>query len=173
MGYSHNMDIVRLYFDEILSKGNYELLNIIIHKEYIPYQNIQDPKAMHIDLMDKGLMEINGIDGIKKRIMKFAAQFSNLNYKILDFVEENGVIMAHYKISMKHIGTWNEIRPTNLTVNSYGFHMFKFKDKKIVSITGMMNIADILTQLGGAIVNEKEEIAEYLESIKRLLGLRR
>ena len=171
MGISNIMTLVDHYFEDVLRDGKIELLDNIIHPAYIPFQNIRDPKAVDLDLMKEELMKITGIEGIKSRTELLLTQFDNIEFEMMDVVETKETVVVHYKVNMTHVGTWNEIPATGTKIMTYGFHLFKFKDNKIFSITGMLNLADILTQLGTAIINEKEDLPEYLDNIRKLLKL--
>lgn len=165
------MALVHHYFDDILNDGNHELIDDIIHPAYIPFPDIKDPKAIDGDTMKEQLMKITGVEGIKSRIKLFSEQFGKINFQMVDVVETNETIVVHYKITMTHIGTWNEIPATGLEISTFGFHLFKFKDDKIFSISGMLNMTEFLSQLGNAIISQKNELPDYVEIMRKLLNL--
>ncbi|MCE7736238.1 MAG: ester cyclase [Candidatus Heimdallarchaeota archaeon] len=171
MGNSNNVELVNLYFEDVMKNGKHELLDNIIHPAYIPFDNIAEPKAVDRDLMKEELMKITGIEGLKSRMQLFSEQFGDVNFQMMDVVETKETVVVHYKAIFTHIGTWNEIPASGTEISTYGFHLFKFKDDKIFSISGMLNVMDILSQLGKAIVDEKENLPEYLDSIRKLLKL--
>lgn len=171
MGNSSNMTLINQYFDDVLRDGKHYLIDEIIHPAYIPFENIDEPKPVDHDLMKEELMKITGIEGIKSRIRVLSEQFGNFNFDMMDVVETKETVVVHYKATMTHIGIWNDIPASGTEIITYGFHLFKFRDNKIFSITGMLNLTDILSQLGNAIINNKEDLPEYLESIRKLLKL--
>ena len=72
---SNNLKQVHLYFDDILTDGNIDLLDEIIHPAYIHFQNIYDPKVLNLGLMNEELLGIRGVEGIKRRIKSFSEMF--------------------------------------------------------------------------------------------------
>ena len=165
MSISNNMTLVNHYFDDVLRDGKHEILDDIIHEAYIPQ------KTQNIDIIKEDLRKIAGIEGIKTRIKLLSEQFGNLNFKRMDIVETKETVVVHYNVTTTHIGTWKEIPATGTKISTNGFHLFKFKDGKIFSTTWVLNITDILSQLGATIQNEKESLPEYLEIIRKLLKL--
>ncbi|MCE7736237.1 MAG: ester cyclase [Candidatus Heimdallarchaeota archaeon] len=165
MGNSSNMTLVNHYFDDVLRDGKHEILDDIIHEAYIP-QKTQD-----IDITKDDLRKIAGIEGIKTRIKLLSEQFGDLNFTRMDIVETKETVVVHYNVTTTHIGTWKEIHATDTKISTTGFHLFKFKDGKIFSTTWVLNITDILSQLGAAIKSEKDSLLEYLDIIKKLLKL--
>ncbi len=171
MGNSNNVELVNLYFEDVMKNGNHELLDNIIHPAYIPSENIKEPKAVDRDSMKEELMKITGIEGLKRRMQLFSEQFGDVNFQMIDVVETKETVVVHYKVTFTHIGTWNEIPATGTEILTYGFHLFKFKDGKIFSISGMLNVMNILSQLGNAIIDKKDNLPEYLDNIRKLLKL--
>ncbi|MFV2014191.1 MAG: ester cyclase [Candidatus Heimdallarchaeota archaeon] len=165
------MTLVNLYFDDVLRDGKHELLDDIIHEAYIPSQKSQDPNAVDFDSMREEFRKITGIERIKTRIKLLSEQFGDFNFEMMEVVETKKTVVVHYKVTTTHIGTWNDIPATGTKISTYGFHLFKFKDDKIFSITGMLNLADILSQLGKAIITKKDDLQDYLENIRKLLKL--
>ncbi|MCH8906202.1 MAG: hypothetical protein IH840_03850 [Candidatus Heimdallarchaeota archaeon] len=107
---------------------NYDLLVDIIHPDYRPYQSTHDPKATELDLMDPELTKINRIMGIKTRVKTLTNQFRVEKVDLLELVEGGRSVVVHFRMAMKHIGTWNGILATEAEITTYGFHLFNFQD---------------------------------------------
>lgn len=108
-------------------------------------------KFLHADFKDYSLppMLPKDKEGTKKWVINTGASFEHHTI-IEEQVTEGDKCMVKIKMNLKHIGTWRDIEPTGLDLQTTGYRYFKIKDGKIIEHWAMIDGQAIENQLKDA-----------------------
>jgi len=171
MGNKGNIKTALIFLKEVFENKEFDLLDSIIHPEYSIYFTDLQQNEVISEVIPPKLDEQTGIEGVKIRTQEFTTQFSDLKFDILEQVAENDTVVLRYILSMTQSGTWYNFPPSGIRVNISGFHMFKFRDEKIIAIDFIISLIDIIKQLGKSFTsnNETKQIKEYLDNVTKFV----
>jgi len=128
-----NKELVRRYFAEIWSGGNY---------------NAAD------DLVGGGQPASTGMpmnpDGIKHVASLFRTAFPDIKYDLALLVAEGDIVMAHWKAKGTHKGMFRGVEPTGKEITYQGFDVYRVVNGKLVERWGLNDDLGLLQQLGAA-----------------------
>lgn len=157
-------EFAKKFLIEAYQNGNVDVLDEILHPEYAP-DNLVD----FLEQFNK--MDLSkGIEKVKQRMMEVRKGTSDLSFDIVEIIAEGDTVAIFYKFKAKHVGLYLGIPGTGKHFSSTGFHLFKFKDDKIISISLVQDHYKMLRDIGRAVLDTEEEkqIQMYLEALKNL-----
>lgn len=103
---------------------------------------------LHADFKDYSLAPMlpKGKEGTKKWVINTGLSFEHHTI-IEEQVTEGDKSMVKIKMKLKHTGTWRDIEPTGLDLQTTGYRYFKIKDGKIIEHWAMIDGQAIENQL--------------------------
>lgn len=128
-----NIQIAKLYFEEIWNNRNEEIAYKIISDEL----KTRFPKTLG-----------NGPKGLLNVVNERYKVFPNLAFNIIDTVSEKDKIWVLYNFTATHKGKFWNITGTNKKVNFNGVLMMKITDSKVVKATSIRDELTLLRQVG-------------------------
>jgi predicted ester cyclase len=85
-------------------------------------------------------------EGTKLWIMSTGKSFEHKTI-IEEIVAEDDKVMIKFKMHLKHIGTWRDIKPTNAEIYTIGYRYFKISNGKILAHWALLDGNSIENQL--------------------------
>jgi steroid delta-isomerase-like uncharacterized protein len=89
-----------------------------------------------------------GWEGMKQWTKSVFTAFPNLNYSLVDHVEEGGKIVLHWLAKGNHQGPLMKIPPTGKNVFIHGMSILHLENGKIKHGQVMWDLAGVLRQIG-------------------------
>lgn len=134
MGYD-NTQIARKFVEEILSKGNYDVVDEIVAKDIVVRDNMAP--------------EGRGQEHLKSQVRGYRTAFPDLVFSIEDVLQTTGDrVIVQWKARGTHRGPLFGIPPTNRTAMTTGVEILRIANGKIVEGTSIWNAYSVLQQLG-------------------------
>ena len=115
-----NKEIVKLFYDEIINKGNFNTADEIIAAEFRHNTKSGDKSTG------------KGPEYIKKVILGFRETFPDIHYTIGDIIAEGDKVVVRWSGTGTQKGRWNNHPPTNIKANWTGIFIHRIVDKKIM-----------------------------------------
>jgi len=150
MTIERNLEIGRLWFEEMWSKPDVELAHKLIHPDY-------DPEWVHISK--------KGPEQVIHEINYFRSAFHDLEYTIIDTTATETKVWVYYKAKAKHGGNAWGFEPTNKEVEIEGMAILEInEDGLVINRWGAYSFYDVLTDL--EIVPPIWELSKYFPEKK-------
>lgn len=127
--------ISRRFFEEILSKGDLELVNELFTADYNAHTPI-------------GVFE--GIEGARQFVIRLREAFPDLDAKVEDQVVEGDKVANLWSAQGTHQGDFGGIPATGRKMETSGITMFRFADGKVLESWGFTDLMGMMKQLGAA-----------------------
>jgi steroid delta-isomerase-like uncharacterized protein len=127
--------ISRRFFEEILSKGDLELVNELFTADYNAHTPI-------------GVFE--GIEGARQFVIRLREAFPDLDAKVEDQVVEGDKIANLWSAQGTHQGDFGGIPATGRKMETSGITMFRIADGKVLESWGFADLMGMMKQLGAA-----------------------
>jgi predicted ester cyclase len=129
-----NKAVVRRYFEEIWSKGNFSVADEIVGAPGVT--GPADPPKM-------------SAERIKQVVGGMRQSFPDIKYTVQEIVAEGDKVMVFWTAQGTHKGEFRGIAPTGTQINHRGFDMYRIEGGRIVERPGGFNDdLNLLTQLG-------------------------
>ena len=125
--------ISRRFFEEILSRGNLELVDTLFSADYDAHTPI-------------GIFE--GLEGAKQFVTGLREAFPNLDVEIKDQVAEGDKVATLWKARGTHHGNFGGIPATGKSMEINGITMFRVADGKVLESWGFADMMSMMKQLG-------------------------
>lgn len=163
MSKEEQMKLVNIFFNDILSGGNLDLLDEIIHPDYSPFQY----QSNYRDFQSARVGSEAGINSIKKRLHNWTKGFPDLKINFEKVIAGDESMVVIWEAWGKHMGEFLGISPTEKTIHIAGIHLFLFKNNKILQAHMSLDFLGLLTQIGKAIIEQSDEdkINDYLATL--------
>lgn len=134
MGYD-NTQIARKFVEEILSKGNFNVVDEIVAKDIIVRDNLAP--------------EGRGSELLKTQVREYRTAFPDLTFTIDDILQTTGDrVVVQWKARGTHRGPLMGIQPTNRPATATGVEVLRIANGKIVEGTSYWNAYHVFQQLG-------------------------
>lgn len=136
MDTQQNIKLVNRFFDEVLMKGNLELIDQLFASDV----QLHDPAAPNF----KG-----GLAAFREKEVMYKKAFPNRNIKINDIhvLDENRVVVQ-WTCQGTHKGELQDIPATNKNFKITGISIYTIKNNKISEINQNWDRLGLLEQLG-------------------------
>ena len=115
-----NKQVVRRYFAEIWSKGNYDVVDELVEAGHSP----------------SGGMALSP-EAIKHFVPMFRSAFPDIRYELELLMAEGDKVMAYWKAQGTHKGRFRGVEPTGKTVNYQGFDVYRLVNGKMAERWGL------------------------------------
>lgn len=127
-------EVVRQFYEEVISRGNTDLLAELVSDEYT-------------EIMDGRRYEV-GIDGARAHAMGVRATYPDLHLTIDRQIAEGEWVVTCITASGTHLGEWLGIAPTGRKVTFTGVNVDRVSDGKLVEHGGAANMLGPLLEIG-------------------------
>jgi predicted ester cyclase len=128
-----NKAVVRRYFEEIWSKGNFGVADEIVGA---PGVTAAEPPRM-------------SPERIKQVVSMMRQAFPDIKYTVQEIVAEGDKMMVYWTAQGTHQGEFRGIAPTGKQINHRGFDIYRMEGGRIVERPGGFNDdLGLFTQLG-------------------------
>ncbi len=134
MSSEKNKEIIRRVFDEIASKGDFDVVDEIYAEDYLDHAPFPGAPA--------------GRDGVKHSIGGLRAAFPDLHVTVEDMSAHGDKVAAHNTWAGTHDGEVLGIPPTGRSVSFSGVVVFRLKNDLIVERWAIDLELDLLKELG-------------------------
>ncbi|MEO7044467.1 MAG: ester cyclase [Ferruginibacter sp.] len=124
--------LITEFIEQIWNNRTFGKLDTYLHSDYKDYSL---PATFPTDK-----------EGTKKWILATGVSFDH-NTVIDEQVTEGNSSILKIKLTLKHIGTWREIKPTGIELQIVGYRHFKIKDGKIIGHWGLIDGQSIENRL--------------------------
>jgi steroid delta-isomerase-like uncharacterized protein len=131
----NSKELVQTIFSDVFNGGRFELLEKILHSEYV---NNSFPAP------------VKGPAGFRGTIEMFYKAFPDMKIVLEDILSEGNKVATRGYWTGTHKGDFMNIPPTNRAVNVNFIDMWIVKDGKIYENWVQMDIAGLMQQLGSA-----------------------
>lgn len=126
-------NLIRSFIDEAFNKGNFSILEDIIHPEY----QYSSPDS-----------RLKGISQLEEFIQAFRNAFPDLKLQIDDLLVSDDRACTAFTLMGTHGGNFMGIPATQKSVEVQGIVMSRFKDGKIFEDYEILDNLTFLQQLG-------------------------
>jgi steroid delta-isomerase-like uncharacterized protein len=126
-------DIAYRFYNEVLNKGDLNLLPEIMTENFIDYNS--DSKQ-------------HGIEGFKEFLQMVSTAFPDLRIEVNDVLAENNKVTARLTISGTQTGDLGTIPPSNKKAVWTGIDILEIKDNKIAGRWSERNLLSLMKQIG-------------------------
>ena len=134
MSTEQNKAVVRKFFEEVINKGNLELISELFA-----------PNWVNIDSM---LPPLEGLEGVRNLVKIFHSAFPNLHAEILDIVAEGNRVAVAFSESGTQSGELMGFPPSGRSVKITGIGIFRLVDGKLAENRVNVDMLSILQQIG-------------------------
>ena len=117
MSTEQNKAVVRKFFEEIMNKGNLELVGELFTPNWVNIDSILPP--------------LEGLEGVRKLVKIFRSAFPNLHAEILDIMAEGDHVAVAFSESGIQSGELLGFPPSGRSVKMTGIGIFRFVDGKL------------------------------------------
>jgi predicted ester cyclase len=134
MSIEENKATMRRVFENVLGKGNLEIIPELVAPEY----KIFSPLGV----------EARGPEGFKDMVIAFRTAFPDLDIKIENIVAEGEYVALHYNMSGTFQGDFAGIKPTGNPFSLPGAVFVRLSKGKEVEAVGFFNVLSFYQQFG-------------------------
>ena len=110
-----NKEVVRRLYDDCLNKRNWEILDRFVASDY------------------KGVNGGRGVAGFTQPVKAVITAFPDIQWKVLDLLEDGDQVAIRWKWEGTHLGTFNVYKATQKKVVNEGMAIFQLRDGKVVN----------------------------------------
>ncbi|KTG10355.1 hypothetical protein AUR64_12355 [Haloprofundus marisrubri] len=132
-----NKELVRRESAEILEKDNFDFLDEV----YADDITVRMVRAGSED-------PVVGRENIKTVYEEWKTAFPDLTAEINAEAAEGDVVMHHLTLRGTHEGPFRGVDPTGNEIQVNGFHLRRIHDGKIVETASMVEMSELLRQIG-------------------------
>lgn len=122
------------FYNDVLNKGDMELLNNIMSEDFIDHNAPPE--------------QPQGIQGFKQFLKMITTAFPDLKIIIEDIFAEGNKVIARLTITGTHTGFLGSIPPSNKIAKWTGIDILEIKNDKIVGRWNERNLLSLMKQIG-------------------------
>jgi steroid delta-isomerase-like uncharacterized protein len=134
MSAEENKTIVRRVFDEVINKGDLNVVDQVIASDYV-YRSPGSP-------------ELRGPEGFKQLITMYRSAFPDLHLDVDELIAEGNTVVSRWTGRGTHKGELMGIPPTGKQVSVTGVVISRFAGGKAVEDWELIDTLTMLQQLG-------------------------
>jgi steroid delta-isomerase-like uncharacterized protein len=127
--------VIRRYFDELFNAGNVELVDELLHPDYVNHStgHPDQPRTR---------------EAVKGVILALRRAFPDLHYAIEDMVIGDDAVAVRTTMSGTHLGDFFGLPPTGKPIRVTQFTIERFADDRIVAHHRLTDELTFFRQLG-------------------------
>ncbi len=110
-----NKEVVRKLYEDCLNKRSWEMLEKFVAADY------------------EGVNGGRGVPGFTQPVKAVINAFPDIQWKVLDLLEDGDQVAVRWKWEGTHLGTFNVYEATQKKVVNEGMAIFQLRDGKIIS----------------------------------------
>ena len=129
---SGNKDVIRRMFEEIINKGNLDLVDELFDEEFTG----ETPQGT----LDR--------DGFKHYVQDWRAGFPDIHCEVANLVEEGNAVAWSVRATGTHTGDFMGIPPSGRRVDFDSLNIGRFRNGRAHRHRVLMNETKMMTQLG-------------------------
>lgn len=142
MSIQQNKELLRHYYEEIVSTGNVDRLDDVISPDYEEvYEGVRYPI---------------GLDGAKDHILGVRRTYPDLKLTVEQQIAEGEWVVSRILMRGTHQGEWMGIQPTGKTVEITAVNVDRVVGGRIVEHGGAANMLEPLLKIGAIKIVGKE-----------------
>lgn len=142
MSIQQNKELLRRYYEEIVSTGNVDRLDDVISPDYEEvYEGVRYPI---------------GLDGAKDHILGVRRTYPDLKLTVEQQIAEGEWVVSRILMRGTHQGEWMGIQPTGKTVEITAVNVDRVVGGRIVEHGGAANMLEPLLKIGAIKIVGKE-----------------
>lgn len=134
MSVEQNKSVVRKFFEEIMNKGNLNLIDELVASNWV---NI-----------DSALPPLEGQEGARKLVMIFRSAFPNMHAEIPDLIADGDRVAAVFSGSATQNGEFMGFPPSGKSVKLNGIGVFRLTDGRLAENRVNVDMLSVLQQIG-------------------------
>ena len=134
MSAAQNKALVARYFDEVLSKGNLDVLDELLVPDYVDHGAFPGQPP--------------GIEGLKQAFFAISSSFPDIVFRIEDLIAEDDKVVARGVLEGTHTGDFMGIPATGRRIHVTGTRVFRVRDGKLVENWSDWDGLGLIQQLG-------------------------
>lgn len=139
-----NKATVKRYFGELMSEGNLDVINDIVHVDF----------AFRIPTLPE---PVRGRDGMQGFVNGLRAGFPDIKFTVERIMADGDKVAARWTITGTHQGTFLNIPASGNPIKDQGVDIFRFANGQIVEIFVNENDLGLLQQMGAIPTGEPEK----------------
>jgi steroid delta-isomerase-like uncharacterized protein len=128
-----NKDIVLRHWEEVVSKGNMDLINEIFAPDFVAHEADQD---------------IRGPKGVRQFISMLRTAFPDLHIIVEDMLAEGDKVIQRWSGHGSHQGELMGLPPNGRRVSVAGITISRFEDGKVAEEWELYDMMGMMQQLG-------------------------
>lgn len=126
-------EVIRVYFEEVINKGNFSLLAEVAQPNYVWRSPGQ---------------ELHGLEDLKGLLAVFRTAFPDLHLTTDDMVIEGEKVVTCFTVTGTHNGDFMGIAPTGNPVKFNGMIVSRFEEGKVAEEWEILDQLTLMQQLG-------------------------
>lgn len=132
---SNNKKIVCKYPEEVISRGNLDLVDEIFADDYVQHNSA-------------GSEPFHGPDDVKENASKLRTAFPDMDCMIEDLIADGDKVVRRDKATGTHEGEFMGIEPTGEEIEVNGIHIHRIENGQIVETWAQTDVMGVMQQLG-------------------------
>ena len=143
MSLQANKDLVRRYYEDVVSAGAVELIADFIAPEYVEvHDNVRHSL---------------GIEGARDHLAGVRRTYPDLDLTVEQQIAEDDWVVSRVTMRGTHAGEWNGIKPTGRSLMMTAVNIDRVVDGRIVEHGGAANLLGPLMEAGAIRPTEETE----------------
>ena len=136
MGVEENKAIVRMFYDEVMNRGNLDVIDKTTAENFVDHSPMPG--------------QAPGLEGVKQGFLLMRAAFPDGQTTIDDLIAEGDKVVVLATMTGTHQGDLMGIPATGKSVKISGIDVVRFHEGQVVERWGQWDNAALLQQLGVA-----------------------
>ena len=136
-----NKAIVRRLFDEVVTKGNVELADEIIARDFVRFMAV-------VVLGGPDPQSVRGPEYIKQVVTSLHDAFANFYERIEDIIAEDDMVAVRVTLGGTHKGDYMGVAPTGKQVEWTAYRFLRIVDGKISVMWSAADVWGLMQQFG-------------------------
>ena len=132
---AENKEIARKYPEEVISKGNLDLIDEIIADDYVEYNSAR-PEPLH------------GPDEVKEYVSTLRTAVPDIHCGVEDLIAEGDKVVRRDRATGTHEGEFMGIEATGKEAVVEGIHIHRIEDGQLVETWAQNDVMSMMQQFG-------------------------
>lgn len=131
---SENKTLYRRFYDELLNRGNFAIIDELVAPDVVTHSGFAGQKP--------------GAAGLKEAMVQFRGAFPDLHAEGLDFIAESDRVAGRFRVTGTHRGEFLGKPASGKRVEYDEFVIVRFHDGRIAEHWSVVDSLALLQQLG-------------------------
>jgi steroid delta-isomerase-like uncharacterized protein len=134
MSPAENKTIYRRFYDELLNKGNLDIVDELVDPNVVTHSPMPGQQP--------------GAEGLKQAMASFREAFPDLNAKAEDMIAEGDKVVGRFVVTGSHQGEFMGLAPSGKTFTYDEIGIVRIQNGKIVEHWSVADALALMQQLG-------------------------